>query len=209
MTKPAWFADFENALVSATRETFSHFEVPPNYERTAAVLILFAPNDDDADILIIERAAHLFDHPGQPAFPGGHVEEQDDDLIATALREAKEEIGLDPNTVKVITSLPQLWLPPSQVAVTPIVAWWEEPHELTQIDTNEVANVHRIPIKELVKPENRVTVKGRSGFIGPAFKVNEMVVWGFTGGVVSALIEIAGLAQEWDKSIRHEINLEY
>ncbi|MEN9741631.1 MAG: hypothetical protein RIR66_587, partial [Actinomycetota bacterium] len=109
MTKPAWFADFENALASTTRETFSHFEVPPNYERTAAVLILFAPNEDDADILIIERAAHLFDHPGQPAFPGGHVEELDDDLIATALREAQEEIGLDPNTVKVITSLPQLW----------------------------------------------------------------------------------------------------
>ena len=54
-----------------------------------------------------------------------------------------------------------------------------------------------------------MTVKGRSGFVGPAFKVNEMVVWGFTGGLVSALIEIAGLAQEWDKSIRHEINLEY
>mgnify|MGYP003344672030 CR=1 FL=1 len=164
--------------------------------------------EDDADLLIIERAAHLIDHPGQPAFPGGHVEEHDDDLVATALREAQEEIGLDPSSVKVITSLPQLWLPPSQVAVTPIVAWWETPHEITEIDRNEVAKVHRIPIKHFVEPKNRVTVKARSGFLGPAFKVNEMVVWGFTGGLVSALLDIAGLAQEWDSNIHQEINLE-
>ena len=208
MSKPTWFFDFEAQLANTTREQFSNFVVPPTYERNAAVLILFGPHEGDADLLLIERAAHLIDHPGQPAFPGGHVEEHDDDLIATALREAHEEIGLDPSSVRVVASLPQLWLPPSQVAVTPIVGWWQNPHELTAIDTNEVANVHRVPIGELVNPQNRVSVKARSGYVGPAFKVNEMVVWGFTGGLVSALLDIAGLTQEWDKSIQHEINLE-
>lgn len=208
MSKPSWFLDFETQLANSTREQFSNFVVPQHYERSAAVLILFGPHQDDADILIIERAAHLVDHPGQPAFPGGHVEEHDKDLFATALREAQEEIGLDPTSVRIVAALPQLWLPPSQVAVTPIVAWWEQPHELTAVDTNEVANVHRIPIRHLIDPQNRISVKARSGYIGPAFKVNEMVVWGFTGGLVSALIDIAGLTQEWDKSIQHEINLE-
>jgi hypothetical protein len=102
--------------------------------------------------------------------------------------------------------LPQLWLPPSKVAVTPVVAWWESPHEIVDIDVNEVAGVHRIPIDELVDPQNRVTVKTRSGFLGPAFKVNELVIWGFTGGLVSALLDLAGVAQEWDQSVLHEID---
>lgn len=208
MNTPAWFDDFESRLLETTREQLSRFEVPENFERNAAVLILFGPNGDDGELLIIERAAHLIDHPGQPAFPGGHVEDQDSSLVETALREAAEEIGLDPSSVRIITALPQLWLPPSQVAVTPIVGWWESPHDISQVDVNEVAGVHRIPIKDLVDPNNRVTVKTRSGFLGPAFKVNEIVIWGFTGGLVSALLEIAGIAKEWDKSIHHEIDFD-
>lgn len=206
MSTPAWFSQFEQDLPTATHEHFSRFEFPETFERNAAVLILFGPHNDDADLLIIERAAHLFDHPGQPAFPGGHIEPNDESLVHTALREAQEEVGLDPNTVRVITQLPKLWLPPSQVAVTPVVAWWDQPHELNQIDSNEVAGVHRIPVAQLINPQNRVTVKTRSGFLGPAFAVNNMIIWGFTGGLVSALLDIAGIAQEWDRQNLHELN---
>jgi hypothetical protein len=90
--------------------------------------------------------------------------------------------------------------------VTPIVAWWEKPHEISEVDVNEVASVHRIPIRNLVNPENRVTVKTKSGFLGPAFKVDDLVIWGFTGGLVSALLDIAGIAQEWDRSKLHELD---
>lgn len=206
MSTPNWFTDFEKVLPSAQHEHFSRFEFPEVIERNAAVLILFGPHNNDADLLIIERAAHLFDHPGQPAFPGGHIEPQDESLIHTALREANEEVGLNSQTVRVVTQLPKLWLPPSQVAVTPVVGWWEEPHEIVEVDKNEVAGVHRIPISELVNPQNRVTVKTRSGFFGPAFTVNDLVIWGFTGGIVSALLDIAGLTQEWDKSKLHELS---
>jgi 8-oxo-dGTP pyrophosphatase MutT (NUDIX family) len=206
MSTPSWFEDFETQLQNVTREQFSRFQIPENFERNAAVLILFGPNGSTGELLIIERAAHLIDHPGQPAFPGGHVEDVDNSLVETAIREAQEEIGLNPQSIRIVASLPQLWLPPSKVAVTPIVAWWESPHEIVEIDVNEVAGVHRIPIDELVDPRNRVTVKTRSGFLGPAFKVNELVIWGFTGGLVSALLDLAGVAQEWDQSVLHEID---
>lgn len=207
MSTPIWFSSFEENLKSATHEQFSRFKFPENLERQAAVLILFGPNQGDSDLLIIKRAAHLYDHPGQPAFPGGHVEEQDESIVATALREANEEIGLDPNTVRIVSELPKLWLPPSKVAVTPIVGWWEEPHELANIDQNEVESVHLVPVKDLVNPLNRVTVKTRTGFLGPAFNVQNLVVWGFTGGLVSALLDIAGISQEWNRDVHQHIDL--
>lgn len=208
MSIPNWFKQFEQALPTATHEHFSRFEFPQNFDRNAAVLILFGPHQDDADLLIIQRAAHLIDHPGQPAFPGGHTEPQDESLIQTALREAHEEVGIDPATVRIVSELPKLWLPPSQVAVTPIVGWWETPHEITTFDSNEVAAVHRIPVRNLVNPVNRVTVKTKTGFLGPAFNVNDLIIWGFTGGLVSALLDIAGIAQEWDKSKHHELDFD-
>ena len=206
MSTPNWFAQFERILPTATHEHFSRFEFPENFDRNAAVLILFGPHEDDADLLIIQRAAHLIDHPGQPAFPGGHVEPDDESLIQTALREAQEEVGIDPNSVRIVSELPKLWLPPSQVAVTPIVGWWESPHEITNVDSNEVASVHRIPVRNLVNPLNRVTVKTRSGFLGPAFNVNNLIIWGFTGGLVSALLDLAGIAQEWDRTKQHHLD---
>lgn len=206
MSIPTWFTKFEQSLPTATHDHFSRFDFPKSFDRNAAVLILFGPHDDDADLLITQRASHLLDHPGQPAFPGGHFEVNDDSLIHTALREANEEVGIVADSVRVISELPKLWLPPSQVAVTPIVAWWEKPHEISEVDVNEVASVHRIPIRNLVNPENRVTVKTKSGFLGPAFKVDDLVIWGFTGGLVSALLDIAGIAQEWDRSKLHELD---
>lgn len=207
MTTPSWFSSFEENLKSATHDQFSRFKFPENLERQAAVLILFSPNQHDSDLLIIKRAAHLYDHPGQPAFPGGHVEDQDESIIATALREANEEIGLEPNSVRIVSELPKLWLPPSRVAVTPIVGWWEEPHDLTNIDQNEVESVHLVPVADLVNPQNRVTVKTRTGFLGPAFNVQNLVVWGFTGGLVAALLDIAGISQDWNRDIHQHIDL--
>lgn len=205
----SWFLDLENKLPSITRDQISQFAVPETYDRTAAVLVLFSPNPDGhehGDLLIIERASHLYDHPGQPAFPGGHVEPGDESLVHTALREAQEEIGLAAESVRIAGLLPQLWLPPSKVAVTPVVAWWENPHPITEIDKNEVAGVHLVPVKDLINPENRTMVPGRNNFIGPAFEVNDMVVWGFTAGLISALLDIGGIAQEWDRTKRNDLN---
>jgi 8-oxo-dGTP pyrophosphatase MutT (NUDIX family) len=149
------------------------------------------------DVLVLQRAATLRNHAGQPAFPGGAADPGDADAAATALREAWEEVGLDPASVTVLAELPKLWIAVSDFVVTPVLAWWHAPHEVHPRDPGEVARVARLPIAELVDPRNRVRVRHPSGWVGPAFQVREMLVWGFTAGVLSALLEMGGWARPW------------
>jgi 8-oxo-dGTP pyrophosphatase MutT (NUDIX family) len=136
-------------------------------------------------------------HAGQPAFPGGAVDPTDADTIACALREAEEEVGLDPSTVEVVAVLPTLWIPVSNFLVTPVLAWWRKPHPVGPADPREVARVERLPIRDLVDPDHRLRLRHPSGWIGPAFRIHDMLVWGFTAGVLSTLLELGGWAVEW------------
>ena len=138
--------------------------------------------------------------PGQPAFPGGAADPEDADARATALREANEEVGLDPGSVTVLAELPRLWIPVSDFVVTPVLAWWHDPHPVHPREPAEVAHVARLPVAELVDPANRMRVRHPSGWIGPAFSVRGMLVWGFTAGVLSRLLEMGGWARPWPRS---------
>lgn len=174
-------------------------DVPTSAEREAAVLVLFGPHEQHGDIIIIERPTHMRNHAGQPAFPGGQVDATDDSPTATALRESREEISLRSSSIEVIAELPQLWIPPSRFKVTPVLAWWKDPHELAIADEQEVRAIHRIPIARLVDPENRVRVQTRSGYLGDAFTIDHMIIWGFTAGVISRLLDLAQWSIPWDK----------
>jgi 8-oxo-dGTP pyrophosphatase MutT (NUDIX family) len=166
--------------------------------RRSAVLILFGEGPRGPDVLIIEKSAHLRSHAGQPAFPGGGADPGDDYPVGTALREAQEEAGVDPEGVRVLATLPELFLGPSDNLVVPVVAWWDDPRDVTVGDPHEVARVARVPLADLVDPANRFRVRHPAGFIGPAFGVADMVVWGFTAGLLDAILEAAGLARPWD-----------
>ena len=172
---------------------------PTATARRSAVLILFGEGPVGPDVLLIEKSAHLRSHAGQPAFPGGGVDPGDDFPVGTALREAEEEAGIDPDGVRVLAELPELYLPPSDRLVVPVVAWWDDPREVTVGDPHEVARVARVPLADLTDPANRFRVSHPSGFIGPAFAVADMVVWGFTAGLLEAILEAAGLAEPWDE----------
>jgi 8-oxo-dGTP pyrophosphatase MutT (NUDIX family) len=149
-------------------------------------------------VLLIEKSAHLRSHAGQPAFPGGGADPGDDYPVGTALREAQEEAGVDPAGVQVLATLPELFLGPSDNLVVPVVGWWDDPREVTTGDPREVARVARVPLAELADPANRFRVRHPAGYIGPAFGVAGMVVWGFTAGLLDAVLEAAGLDQPWD-----------
>jgi 8-oxo-dGTP pyrophosphatase MutT (NUDIX family) len=162
------------------------------------VLILFGDGPAGPDVLLIERSAHLRSHAGQPAFPGGGIDPEDDGPVGAALREAQEETGLDPDGVVVLRVLPELWVPPSANAVTPVLAWWRDPSEVSPAP-GEVAAVARVPVADLADPANRLQIMSPSGHPSPAFEVADMLVWGFTGGVLDRLLALAGWERPWNR----------
>jgi len=111
--------------------------------RPAAVLVLIAPDaDGDARVLLIERTSYDGHHSGEIAFPGGAAEPGDADLVATAIREATEEVALEPEAVglRVLGTLEPFWIPVSNFRVTPILAlaeqlqaWRPDPREVKRV----------------------------------------------------------------------------
>lgn len=183
--------------------------------RPAAVLLLFGALDDvpaasskplasaDLDVLLVERAATLTDHPGQVAFPGGGVDPTDSSVPAAALREAEEETGLDPSGVEILGVLPEVPLPVSNFIVTPVLGWWARQTPVDVVDYGESAQVFRVPVRDLLDPDNRVTATlERSGqtYRSPAFTVNGVVVWGFTAGILTHVFDDLGWSVPWDSS---------
>ena len=195
---PAWCQPLLDRLRTARTEDFSRLPTPSRGGRASAVLVLLGEDPEHGpDILMLQRAAMLRNHAGQPAFPGGAAEPGDADAAATALREAYDEVNLDPASVTVLAELPRLWIPVSDFVVTPILAWWHRPHPVHPRDLGEVAHVARLPVAELVDPANRLRVRHPSGWIGPAFQVRGLLVWGFTAGVLTALLDMAGWSRPW------------
>jgi 8-oxo-dGTP pyrophosphatase MutT (NUDIX family) len=195
---PSWWEPLLSRVTGARTEDFTRLATPAEGGRASAVLVLLGEErPGEPDVLVLQRAATLRTHAGQPAFPGGASEPTDADAAATALREASEEVDLDPTSVTVLAQLPRLWIPVSDFVVTPVLAWWHRPHEVHPREPAEVAHVARLPVAELVDPDNRLRVRHPSGWIGPAFQVRGMVVWGFTAGVLSALLDMAGWSRPW------------
>ena len=185
---------------------------PPRY---SAVLVLLSGDADfrrpagatgrqafpaDATMLLTHRAPTMRNHSGQVAFPGGRVEDADAGPIDTALREAEEETSLDPTTVEPFAILQPIYIDRSNFAVVPVVAWWRRPHKVS-CPTTENDWVEPFPLSELVNPQRRFEV-GFAGWHGPAWNLhigadNPLVLWGFTGGVINALLQRAGWEEAW------------
>lgn len=196
--------------------------MPQNGEnpRDASVLVLFGvldavPADTphaavarDLDVLLQRRAPTLSSHPGQVSFPGGRAEPDDADAVATALREAAEEVDLDPSGVEVLGALPPLPLSVSNNRVTPVLGWWTTPARVAAVDHAETVEVFRVPVAELLDPANRyMSVRAYAGrqFRAPAFVVDGVLVWGFTAIVLHTIFEQAGWSTPWDETREIEV----
>ncbi len=197
---PGWLAPVVARIDGATVEQLlpRPLGIAPAVGRRSAVLMLFADGVDGPDLLLTERASTLRSHAGQPAFPGGK-QDGDEDAVATALREAAEETGLDPGSVLPVALLPDLFLGVTGFLVSPVLAFWRSPGPVAAIDAAETASVARVPVSELADPARRGRVRHPSGYVGPAFEVADMVVWGFTAGLVEVLLDLGGWTVPWDR----------
>lgn len=197
---PGWLRPLAAAVVDVTVDDLTRFAPPLDAPRRSAVLVLFGEGEQGPDVLLIERAHDMRSHAGQPAFPGGAIDATDEHAVHAALREAAEETGLDPSGVDVWAVLPDLYIPPTGFAVTPVLGWWRVPSPVAAADPAEVASVHRVPLAELTDPARRCRVRHPSGYVGSAFEVRGLLVWGFTGGLLDRLIHLAGWERPWDDS---------
>lgn len=202
-TLPDWLKPVEELAASVEAEHLApRFPHPPDNARPAAVLICFADGTNGPELLLTVRAATLRNHAGQISFPGGAADPDDADATTTALREAEEEVGLDPDDVLVFGTLPTLWLPPSNFAVTSVLGYWHAPRTLEPVDVREVGGILHHPIHLLIEPANRFSVEHPTGWRGPAFEVgSEVPLWGFTAGVISRMFEQLGWEMPWDENV--------
>ena len=193
---PDWLRKLADA--AGQMEINPLIQPPASGGRASAVLVLFGGEPDDPDLLFIQRSADLRLHAGQPAFPGGAIDAVDGGPVAAALREAAEEVGVDPGGVDVVGTLPELFIPRTGFRVVPVLAWWRQPCAVAPVDLAEVAAVERVSVSELADPAIRVMVKGPGGFLSPAFRVKGMLIWGFTAVLVDRLLALAGWERPWD-----------
>ncbi|MEO8888070.1 MAG: CoA pyrophosphatase [Jatrophihabitantaceae bacterium] len=206
MSHPDWLAPLVEAARAARPEDISMFLPPDDGSgRASAVLIAFAETDEGPGVLLIERAADMRRHPGQVAFPGGAVDPEDADDVAAALREAREEVGLDPVSVQILAELPAIFIPPSGFVVTPVLAWWHTPHAVAPVDAAEVARSAVVAISALTDPANRFRVRHPSGWLGAGFEVDGFFVWGFTAMLLDRLLTMAGWNRPWNQDVRRPI----
>src|SRR6202020_1819497 len=200
---PAWLRRL--AAPAAVMDVPRVVRPPASGGRRSAVLVLFGAGTDGPDLLYIQRNEGLRRHAGQPAFPGGKIEADDDGPVAAALREAAEETGLDPAGVDVLGTLPELFVAPSQFRVVPVLAWWRVPSAVRPVDIGEVAAVERISITALADPANRLMLKFPNGRSGPAFRIGSMVIWGFTALITDRLLALGGWERPWDAGTVREL----
>ncbi|MDO0974453.1 NUDIX hydrolase [Mycolicibacterium frederiksbergense] len=201
------------AAITAANETATR----AGTKRDAAVLVLFSGPAEapvggpppDTDLLVTVRASTLRNHSGQAAFPGGVSDPEDDGPVSTALREAREETGVDTGRLTPLAVLDRMFIPPTGFHVVPVLAYSPDPGPVGVVDPGEAAIVARVPLRAFINPENRLMVyreANTSRFAGPAFLLNQMLVWGFTGQVISAILDVAGWAQPWDTDNLRELD---
>lgn len=193
------FGQLQRSLAEAQPVRQIGIDRTPRGERSAAVLALFT-DEPDPSLTFITRAVTMRRHAGQIALPGGAVDDTDLDRAHTALREAQEEIGLEPEQVTVLGQLPALWVPASRYDVTTVVGSWPGGSELAAVDPREVDAVHHYRVSELTDPETRLMGRHPSGFMGPAFVLGDHFVWGLTGHLVDWVLDLAAWGRAWDRT---------
>lgn len=169
---------------------------PRDDTRRGGVLVLFYPHQNRLWLPFILRATYHGVHSGQVSFPGGGFEPDDADLMATALREAYEEIGVAPESVQLLGLLSTLYIAPSNFLVQPVLGYTPTRPEF-HLDPYEVADLIEVPVADLLDPTNvgqeaRRLRDDRMADV-PFFAIQGHVIWGATAMILSELLALPAM----------------
>lgn len=164
---------------------------PPSNAKKSGVLILMFPNEEGRLELILTLRSKDIDHGGQISLPGGRSEE-DESYIETALREANEEVGIEPESVQILGMLSDLYVSHSNNLVKPVVAYMPEVPEL-RTNPAEVEEAFTVEVKSLAAKKN-LTVENwdlqKYSYEVPFWDVHEVPLWGATAMILNEFLEL-------------------
>lgn len=183
----------QHKLVPAGRKSINLEEIKiTNIPRKAGVLALFYPVKEVPHLVLMKRHDYPGVHSGQISFPGGQWEQHDPDLYATALRETCEEIGVPQTAVKVLGGLSEVYIPPSNFLVQPVVGVAAVRPQFVP-EVQEVQKILEIPFNAFLNPSNlretEVNVQGSTLRV-PAYLIHNEVVWGATAMMIAELTHL-------------------
>ena len=161
--------------------------------RNASVLVGLFDQNNETHVAFIRRASTLRAHSGEIAFPGGAADDSDVSLIVTALREAQEEIGLDPSRVEVLGIMPPVFTVVSNFLITPVVAYLPEGPGKLQLQMSEVAEIILLPLQGLANPAIYHTEQWMQDNVPHTvyfFDYASYRIWGATARMLNTLLEL-------------------
>ena len=169
------------------------FDPIPEKARLSSVLILLFEKNAKIHTILIQRPEYNGVHSAQISFPGGGYEKKDLSAQQTALREAQEEIGIDPDTIEVIGNLTELYIPPSNYRVIPYIAFCREIGELNP-DRHEVKKILTVPIEDFAGTKNvkskKIKIQNGSIYETCYYDIMGQTVWGATAMILSEFAEL-------------------
>ena len=168
-------------------------EVKTKNPKLAGVLLLLYPVNNFPHLVLMQRNSYPGVHSNQISFPGGKIEKSDLNIEATALRESHEEMGIIPAKVTVLGNLTQVYIPPSNFLVQPVVGFMQERPDFIP-DLREVTEIIEVPLSEFDKAENlqnvKIDVRGQQVSV-PAFVIRNKIIWGATAMILSEFLNLA------------------
>jgi 8-oxo-dGTP pyrophosphatase MutT (NUDIX family) len=187
-----FIAQIQNLLSSRQRRVIVH---PPFSH--AAVLVPLFQKDGDCHLLFTKRSEEVKYHKGEISFPGGVVDEEDRELIHTALREAFEEIGLKESDVQIIGVLDDI-VTITEFIVTPIVGLFPYPYPF-KVSEVEIAELIEAPLASLLKKDcfsEREIFRGGEREIVYAYQYGKHIIWGATARILKQFLDLIRFTRE-------------
>lgn len=160
--------------------------------KLSSVLVLIFPEGNQLFTCLMKRPTTMKHHPGQISFPGGKIEKDDASAEMTALREAQEEVGINPEQIEILGSLSELYIEVSQFSIQPFLAWADQRPNF-EVNYREVEELIIFPLNRFVENETISTTEldTMTGLLKVNYyPFNGEIVWGATAMILSELIEI-------------------